>query len=93
MGVVHVGKIRFLFSLLKRSFLKSWETDSKCVIHFPFSVLAPDKVIHSSMLDPDVPKSQGGAVAHQIKLPCVPIKEEHAEILVECGDRWIKLFD
>ena len=45
------------------------------------------------MLDPDIPKSQGGAVAHQIKLPCVPIKEEHAEILVECGDRWIKLFD
>ena len=86
-----MAKIRFLFSLLERSFLKSWEIDSKCVIHFPFSVLAPDKVVNSSMLDPDVPKSQGGAVAHHIKLACVPIKEEHAEILVECGDRWIKL--
>ena len=42
MGVV--VKIRFLFSVRKRVLLKSWETDFKGVISFPFSCLAPDQV-------------------------------------------------
>ena len=42
------------------------------------------------MVDPDVPKSQGGAGAHQINVT-LSMKGEHAEMLVGCGDRWINL--